>query len=269
MSLDLTLTFEGHRVRMAGTRGWPEWIARDVCHVLWLRNTSQALTDAGVTAAERGISRTDTPGGPQDLTTVSESGLWKLIMASRKPSARRFKDWLATEVLPSIRRFGCYPPPAERPLPAKMDLDDPGALRVLVEALAVRRLADVEKIAQLEPKAKVYDACMSSADLLTVAQVANLMARPGRPMGEVRLFRWLREVGILQRDNRPYQEHVEAGRFVVRETPWTTGDGTQRIHVQPLATQRGAEYIRRRLDQVAGQRSLLPGPGRSALSEVR
>lgn len=259
MRLDLALSFDGHRVRMVGTAERPEWIAKDACRVLHIHNTSQALSDAGVTAAERGISRTDTPGGPQTVTTVTEPGLWKLVLISRKPAAARFKSWLASEVLPSIRRHGCFPPPPERPTLPALDLDDPGSLRGLAEALVVRRIADLATIAELKPKAEVYDACMSSADLLTVAQVANILARPGRPLGEVRLFRFLRAQRILQADNRPYQDQIDACRLVARETAWTKGDGVQRIHVQPLITQPGVDYIRRRLDAVSGQLSLLPG----------
>jgi prophage antirepressor-like protein len=125
VSLNLTLTFDGHRVRMVGTPERPEWVAKDVCRVLRLHNTSQALTDAGVAPEEKGISQADTPGGPQAVSTVTEPGLWKLVMASRKPSAQRFKHWLATDVLPCIRQHGCYPPPTEassRELPGLREL---------------------------------------------------------------------------------------------------------------------------------------------------
>ncbi len=266
MNLDLALSWEGHRVRVVGTPEHPAWVARDVCRVLHLHNSSQALADAGVTAAERGISRTDTPGGPQDVTTITESGLWKLVMASRKPAAARFKHWLATEVIPSIRKHGQYPPPAERAVLPAVDLDDPASLRGLLEAFVVRRLADAQAIAVLTPKAEVFDDCMSSADLLTVAQVANILARPSRPLGEIRLFRFLRDQRILQADNRPFQEQIDAGRFAARETPWSTGHGDMRIHVQPLITQPGVDYIRRRLDAVSGQLSLLPGRAVEATS---
>lgn len=259
MSLDLTLTFDGHRIRMVGTAERPAWVAKDLCRVLLIHNSRDALWRAGVTADERGSFQTDTLGGPQEVTTVTEPGLWKLVLISRKPAAARFKSWLATEVIPSIRRHGCFPPPPERPALPSVDLDDPGSLRGLLEVFVARRLADAQVIAVMAPKAETFDACMSSADLLTVAQVANILARPGRPLGELRLFRFLREQRLLQPDNRPYQEHVEAGRFVVRETAWTKGDGVQRIHVQPLITQPGVDYIRRRLDAVSGQLSLLPG----------
>jgi anti-repressor protein len=255
MSLDLALSWEGHRVRMVGTPDAPEWIAADVCALLELRASNPWKH---VPPQERGKHTALTLGGWQKVITLREAGVYRLITVSRIPAAERFRSWLFGEVLPSIRKHGCYPPPAGRALQDKVNLDDPGSLRGLLEALTARRLADAQVIAELAPKAEVYDDCMSSADLLTVAQVANILARPGRPLGEVRLFRFLREERLLQGDNRPYQEQIEAGRFVVRETPWTKGDGVQRLHVQPLITQRGAEYIRRRIDAASGQGSLLP-----------
>jgi anti-repressor protein len=254
VSLDLALTFEGHRVRMVGTPEAPEWIAADVCVALDLRapNPWKHLPDSC-----KGKHNGLTPGGWQKVITINEQGLYRLIALSRIPAAERFRSWLFGEVLPSIRRFGCYPPPSERRT-LQIDLRDP--LQLAVVALELTQIvAEKEaKIAQLEPKARVYDACMSSADLLTVAQVANILARPGRPLGEFRLFRFLRAHRILQADNRPFQDQIDAGRFAVRETPWTKGDGIQRIHVQPLITQPGVDYVRRRLDAATGQLSLLP-----------
>jgi phage antirepressor YoqD-like protein len=79
-------------------------------------------------------------------------------------------------------------------------------------------------------------------------------------MGELRLFQFLRAADVLQHGNRPYQRFVDAGYFRVREVPIAVGDGSRtRIHVQPLVTQAGVDYIRRRLDGEDGQGSLLPG----------
>jgi prophage antirepressor-like protein len=152
--LDLALTWEGHRVRMAGTAERPEWIAKDVCHLLHLRNTAQALSDAGVVTSERGISRADTPGGPQDVTTVTEAGLWKLVIASRKPVALRFKQWLAECVLPCLRKHGCYPAPVAPPASAL------GLFRQTLEALETheRQLAEQgARLARIEARHEVAE----------------------------------------------------------------------------------------------------------------
>ena len=145
-TLDLELSFDGHRVRMVGTTDRPQWIARDVCRVLHVHHTADALRNAGVTPEERGWFQVDTLGGPQDMTTVFEPGLWKLVMISRKPAAARFKHWLATDVLPSIRRHGYYPPPSTLALPAGVDLRDP-------VQLAAVTLQALRLVAELQPKA--------------------------------------------------------------------------------------------------------------------
>ncbi len=259
MSLDLTVTFDGHRVRMVGTAERPEWVAKDVCFVLDIHNSRRALRDM-VPEPEKGVRIAYTPGGPQEYATVTEAGLYRLVARSRKASAQRFQSWLFGEVLPSIRKHGVYPPPLAI-LPATREQQIATALLLAQEVISEKEATIARQDARLaivEPKAEVFDACMSSEDLLTVAQVANILARPGRPLGEGRLFRFLRAQRILQGDNRPYQEHVEAGRFIVRETPVDIGNGRTKIHVQPLVTQRGVDYIRRRLDAADGQGSLLP-----------
>ncbi len=87
-------------------RGEPWFVARDVCEILGLDNNRQAL--AGLDEDEKGVTTADTLGGAQTLNTVCESGLYSLILRSRKPEARAFKRWITHEVLPAIRRTGLY-----------------------------------------------------------------------------------------------------------------------------------------------------------------
>lgn len=104
------LEFEGRKIRMAGTPENPQWVAIDVCDMLEIQNVSQSLADFD--EDERGICTTYTSGRKQTLLTVYEAGLYKLIFKSRKPVAKKFKKWVFGEVLPSLRKFGVYPPPA-------------------------------------------------------------------------------------------------------------------------------------------------------------
>ena len=87
-------------------KGEPWFVAVDVCKCLGLGNprSSLALLDMD----EKGVQTVDTPGGNQEMTTVSEAGLYSLILRSRKPEARDFKRWVTHEVLPAIRRHGGY-----------------------------------------------------------------------------------------------------------------------------------------------------------------
>jgi prophage antirepressor-like protein len=104
-----TLRFEGKSIRMVGTADQPEWVAADVCELLGIRNPSESMRK--FPANSKGISSTDTPSGMQEMLTVTEKGLYRLIFKSRKPEAQRFSDFVCDEVLPCIRKHGCYPAP--------------------------------------------------------------------------------------------------------------------------------------------------------------
>lgn len=106
-------SFESKEVRFVGTGDKPEWIGQDVCYCLELMNVSQALDS--LDEDEKGITIVDTPGGQQEMLTVTESGLYRLIFKSRKPAAKRFKRWVFHDVLPSIRKNGSYSLPQEQP----------------------------------------------------------------------------------------------------------------------------------------------------------
>lgn len=94
------------KVRVVGHDGDPWFVAKDVCECLELGNprSSLALLDED----EKGVHSVDTPGGKQEMTIVSEPGLYSLILRSRKPEAKAFKRWVTHDILPSIRKTGGY-----------------------------------------------------------------------------------------------------------------------------------------------------------------
>ncbi|ERJ97341.1 BRO family protein [Ruminococcus callidus ATCC 27760] len=98
--------FEGSTVRTVQMNGEPLWVLKDVCGVLDIsnsRNISARLDDD-----EKGVYLVDTPGGVQNMTIISESGLYATIMRSDKPQAKPFRKWVTSEVLPAIRKHGMY-----------------------------------------------------------------------------------------------------------------------------------------------------------------
>jgi prophage antirepressor-like protein len=99
-------------VRVVMRSGAPWFVAIDVCLILGIRNSRQALSR--LDDDEKGVISNDTLGGKQELATVSESGMYALVLGSRKPSARQFRKWVTSEVLPTIRRTGGYGASAER-----------------------------------------------------------------------------------------------------------------------------------------------------------
>lgn len=96
-------------IRMQMVNGEPWFAAKDVCELLGLDNSRQAVSR--LDDDEKGVINSDTPGGKQELTFVNESGMYALIFQSRKPQARAFRKWVTGEVLPSLRKYGYYVAP--------------------------------------------------------------------------------------------------------------------------------------------------------------
>lgn len=107
MSNELTIfDFRGHDVRTLTIDGSPWWIAKDVCEVLEIEKHRDAV--ARLDSDERESVIVDTLGGKQHTTAINESGLYSLILRSRKPEAKAFKKWITSEVLPALRKQGFY-----------------------------------------------------------------------------------------------------------------------------------------------------------------
>lgn len=99
--------FEGEAlVRVVSRDGEPWFVAADVCRVLGLSDPSKAVSR--LEEDERGTNIVRTPSGDQQMIVINESGLYALILTSRKPQAKRFRKWVTADVLPSIRKTGGY-----------------------------------------------------------------------------------------------------------------------------------------------------------------
>ncbi len=105
-NLPVEFTFDESLVRTVIKDGEAWFVAKDVCEILGIANPRDAVADFD--DDEKGVVTTDTPGGPQNLSAINESGLYNLIFTSRKPEAKRFRKWVTTEVLPAIRQTGRY-----------------------------------------------------------------------------------------------------------------------------------------------------------------
>ncbi|MDR0615191.1 MAG: Bro-N domain-containing protein [Synergistaceae bacterium] len=102
-------SFEEKQIRVVPKDGQPWWVAKDVCDVLEHSNSRKAIEL--LDDDEKGVSKVYTPGGMQDMSVINESGLYALIIRSNKPEAKKFRKWVTSEVLPSIRRGGGYSAP--------------------------------------------------------------------------------------------------------------------------------------------------------------
>ena len=149
--------FENHPVRFVGTADDPWWVAKDVCEILDISKYRDAL--ARLDEDERCPFEVDTLGGKQQMICINESGLYSLILTSRKPQAKKFKKWITSKVLPAIRKTGSYSvrnaPPHEQ---LELSIDDAIALANLASESAQNAGVDksVSEQIKLEGLMKMY-----------------------------------------------------------------------------------------------------------------
>lgn len=196
-------------IRTTTIDGEPWFVAKDVCAALSIKNVSDALSN--LDEDEKGIASTDTLGGKQQMSVVSESGMYALVMRSRKPEARGFRKWVTNEVLPSIRKHGAYITPQTM---ADM-MADPRNIAKVFNALADEQQkvqALTEDNARMLPKAVAYDATMEADGTYTVTQVSRYMAQMGTQMTVKRLYALLRaDEMICKVGNAPTKKAIRQG----------------------------------------------------------
>lgn len=256
MSALVPFSSDDFAVRTVVVDGEPWFVAADVCRALEIGNPSQAvsyLDDDEVTLT--------TDEGGRSLNIVSEPGLYSLVLRSRKPEAKVFKRWITHDVIPAIRKSGSYTPAPQFAIP-----------RTYAEALMAAATLAVEgerkdaRIAELEPAAAFTTELVAAAGDFDVRAAAQILNRdPNIRMGEGRLFAYLRGEGWIDRDNRPYQRHVDAGRLVERMRPWHNGKtGQSGVDHQARITVKGVRDLHGKLRGTAPivfatQAELLPG----------
>lgn len=239
--------FKGASLRtLTDKAGEPWFVAKDVCAVLELNNVSQALTRLDGDEKSSITLNDGTPGSP-NKSIVSESGLYALVLASRKPEAHEFKRWVTHEVLPQIRRTGGYIPTSES------DSDeDIMARAVLVAQKTIKQknqqIAEQQtRIVELEPKARFADAVAASDGTCLVGELAKMLRQNGMDIGQNRLFRLLQADGYLGKSgsnrNVPTQRAMDLGLFRIKETTVTHADGHTTVSRTPKVTGKGQRYF--------------------------
>ena len=233
------------RIRtVSDERGEPWFCLADVCKVLGLKQNGVVMR------LEKGVISTEplsTRGGTQMANFVSEDGLYDVILDSRKPSARAFRKWVTSEVLPQIRRTGGYVPleeqDDEKTILAK-------AVRILNRTLEQKDVLlrrKEELIEEQRPKVEFADALTTGDGCILMSEMAKLLTRNGYPTGRTRLYRWMREHGyIFKRSTEPIQMWVERGIFAQSVTVIKTNHGSEE-RVTTKVTGKGQEYFLRLL----------------------
>ncbi|PKF69208.1 phage antirepressor Ant [Corynebacterium mastitidis] len=238
--------FKGRRVRVVmSENGEPHWVASDVAKVLGYRSAPEV--SRFVRGRHKGIAILDTPGGKQQMTVLSEAGLYAAIMKSRAKAAEAFQDWVTDEVLPSIRRRGGYLTPAA----AEEALTNPDFIIRLatdLKAERARRAELEEQTLKDAPKVLFADAVATSDTAILIGDLAKILRGNGIEVGANRLFRWMRAEGFLISRkgtdwNMPTQRAMELGLFRIKETSVTHSDGHVTVSRTPKVTGKGQTYF--------------------------
>ena len=205
--------FKDLQVRTVLVENEPWFVAKDVCDVLEIVNSRDAL--GRVDEDEKGVVSTDTLGGVQELQAVNEYGLYSLVLGSRKPEAKEFKRWITHEVIPSIRKHGAYMTPATL---EEAILNPDFGIRLLTslkeerEARKVLELQTAQQrqiIHELQPKATYYDLCLQNKTLLSVTKIAKDYGMSGNALNSL-----LHELGVQYKQGDVWllnQKHADKG----------------------------------------------------------
>lgn len=206
-------------VRVVDHEGEPWFVATDVCEALGIHNVTSAVR--ALDEDER--NTLDIMKGNRGYpvrNVVNESGLYHLIMVSRKPEAAKFRRWVTHEVLPSIRKRGLYA--TEKTMEELLSNPD-HMIRIFTELRdeRTRRRQMEERFEEQRPKMLFADAVAASDNSVLIGDFAKVLRQNGVDMGEVRLFDWLRENGYLMKSgssrNLPTQRSMERGWFEIQQ----------------------------------------------------
>ncbi|VXB53014.1 Phage antirepressor Ant [Exiguobacterium sp. 8H] len=235
----LVKTFEGQNVRIAGTSDNPLFVLSDVCKVLEIGNPSQVKVRLEEHLITNEVFQTAT--GAKLMTVINEDGLYDVILDSRKPQAKRFRKWVTSEVLPSIRKHGAYMTPDK----IEEVLLNPDTIIKLAQNLKdeqEKRLEAERIIVEQQPLVEFANTIANDKRGILIRDFAKVISKQGLSIGEKRLFQWMRHRGYLMRNNRPYQRYVEMGVLELIERPIVRTEGTE-IKFTPRITGKGQEYF--------------------------
>ncbi|WP_339259524.1 phage antirepressor [Paenibacillus sp. FSL R5-0713] len=226
----------------------PWFLAKDICDVVDIKNTAQALD--GLDEDEKLVYAVHISGQSRDSWFVNEPGLYTLIIRSRKPEAKQFKRWITHEVIPSIRKHGAYMTEST----IEKVVTDPEFLIKLGQTLKQEQEARrvLEQQIQLDkPKVLFAESLQASSDCILVANLAKMLKQNGVDIGQNRLFRWFRENGYLGKHgehwNMPTQRAMDLKLFEVKTTVMNRPDKDPKISKTTVVTGRGQMYFLNKL----------------------
>lgn len=227
--------FKGQQVRTVTIDNEAYFVGKDVADILGYSQTAKAVREH-VPEQFKGVSKLDTPGGKQEVTVISEAGVYKLAFTSKLPAADEFTNWIASDVLPAIRKHGAYMTPAK----IEEVLTDPDTIIQLATQLKQERegrLIAEQKVNELTPKATYYDKVLADKSLVTITQIAKDYGMSGRAMNKK-----LHELKVIYKQGQTWLLYAK-----YQKTGWTHSetvmvpkkDGTEKAVLNTKWTQQG------------------------------
>lgn len=230
--------FGSIRTMMQGNEPW--FVGKDVAELLGYANPSKALADH-VDDEDKLNNESLSSLGQRGGWIINESGLYSLILSSKLPTAREFKRWVTSEVLPSIRQTGGY-------IAGQEDMSD-ADLMAKALLVAQRQIAQRDKqLTEMQPKALFADSVCASSTSILIGELAKILKQNGVATGQNKLFAWMRDNGYLIRRkgadyNMPTQRSMEMQLFEIKESVVAHADGHTTVNKTPKVTGKGQVYF--------------------------
>ena len=238
------------QIRTVVIENEPYFVGKDVAEALGY-DKGKSLANAvanHVDEEDKGVTKIMTPGGAQEMTVINESGVYSLVFGSKLPTAKKFKRWVTSEVLPAIRKHGGYLTP-EKVEEVLLNPDTIITLATNLKAEQEKRKAAELQIEADRPKVVFADSVSVSHTNILISELAKVLKQNGVPdMGQNRLFQWMRDNNYLisRRGtdyNMPMQKSMEMGLFCIKETTVNHSDGHTSISRTPKVTGKGQIYF--------------------------
>lgn len=227
--------FENNQVRTLLINDEPWFVGKDVAEILGYSKARNAIATHVDDDDKKGAPIQGDLGGTQEMTVINESGVYALVFGSKLPSAKKFKHWVTSEVLPQIRKTRSYASPqlTGEELMAK----------ALIEANSV--LARQSKqLEEQKPKVLFADSVIASKGSILVRELAKLIKQNGYDIGEKKLYRWLREKGyICKNSTEPTQMAMNLGLFEIVVRTIERSDAPPRATRTTKVTGKGQVYF--------------------------
>lgn len=233
-------------IRTTEINGEPWFVGKDVAEILGYSDLNKAISMHVDDEDKKLNDKTSPSFGQRGATLINESGLYSLILSSKLPNAKKFKRWVTSEVLPTIRKTGGYVSDEDLFVNTYLPNADESTKQMFGATLKELRKLN-EKVEADKPKVLFADAVTTAKTSILIGDLAKLLKQNGIETGQKRLFDWLRTNGYLIKGgsskNMPTQKGMELGLFEVKETTINNPDGSIRVTKTTKVTGKGQAYF--------------------------